>query len=159
MSYTYWVLLHLLGVLGLLGTHGVSTFVMYRLRKVAPDRDKITELIGFSASTVIPMYISLGVLLIGGVGAAIKVHYLSQPWILISIGILVVILIGMYALARPYFRRMTAACGIRPSGVPRASDEELIELARSPRAHVISAIGGGGLLVIVFMMVTKPFGP
>jgi hypothetical protein len=157
MSYTYWVFLHLLGVLGLLGTHGVSTLVLYRIRAVAPDRDKITELIAFSGSTVIPMYVSLVILLAGGIGAALKVSYLSKPWIVISIAILVVILVTMYALARPYFRRVTAACGVRPSGVPRASDEELIELARSPRAHVISAIGGGGLLIIVFLMVTKPF--
>jgi uncharacterized membrane protein len=157
MSYTYWVLLHLLGVLGLLGTHGVSTFVLYRIRTVAPDREKIAELIAFSGSTVIPMYISLLILLVGGVGAALKVSYLSKPWIVISIVILVVILVVMYGLARPFFRRVTAACGIRPSGVPRASDEELIELARNPRAHVISAVGIGGLLIIVFLMVTKPF--
>jgi uncharacterized membrane protein len=157
MTYLYWKLLHVIGVLGLLGTHGVSTFAMYRIRKVAPDRAKIAELISFSSSTVIPMYVSLAVLLVGGVAAALLGHYFSKPWILLSIAILVLILVAMYALARPFFRRLTAACGIRPSGVPRTSDEELVELARSPRTHVISAIGGGGLLIIVYLMVTKPF--
>ena len=61
---------------------------------------------------------ALVVLLIGGFGAALKVNYLNEPWIEISIAILVVTLVAMYALARPYFRKITASCGMRPSGVP-----------------------------------------
>lgn len=158
MTYSYWVFLHLVGVLGLLASHGVSIFALYRIRRVAPDREKIAELVAFSGSTVIPMYVSLGVLLIGGFGAALKVSYLSKPWIELSIAILVVTLVAMYALARPYFRKITASCGMRPSGVPRVSDEELLELVGSSRAHVISAIGTIGLVLIVFLMVTKPWG-
>jgi hypothetical protein len=158
MTYSYWVFLHLVGVLGLLASHGVSIFALYRIRRVAPDREKIAELIAFSGSTVIPMYVSLGVLLIGGFGAALKVSYLGKPWIELSIAILVVTLVAMYALARPYFRKITASCGMRPSGVPRVSDEELLELVGSSRAHVISAIGTIGLVLIVFLMVTKPWG-
>jgi hypothetical protein len=157
MTYTYWVFIHLAGVLGLLATHGVSIFALYRIRAVAPDRDKITELIAFSGSTVTPMYISLVVVIVGGVGAALKVSYLSATWLQVSIAILVLTLVGMYALARPYFRRITASCGIRPSGVPRVSDEELTELIRGPRAHVITAVGTLGLVVIVFLMVVKPW--
>ncbi len=156
MTYKYWVLLHLLGVLGLLGTHGVSIFAMYRIRGLVPDRDRIAETVAFSGTTVVPMYVSLLVLLVGGVGAALKGHYLTEPWIDLSILILVLTLLGMYALAKPYFQRVTAACAMRPSGVPRASDEELIELIRGPRTHVISAIGTIGLVAIVALMVFKP---
>ncbi len=47
---------------------------------------------------------------------------------------------------------------MRPSGVPRVSDEELQELVAGPasKANLISAIGVVGLAVIVFLMVTKP---
>jgi hypothetical protein len=62
----------------------------------------------------------------------------------------------MYTLAKPYFQRVTAACAMRPSGVPRASDEELVELIRGPRTHLISAIGTIGLLAILTLMVLKP---
>jgi uncharacterized membrane protein len=156
MAYKYWVLLHLLGVLGLLGTHGVSIFALYRIRALVPDRQRIAETVAFSGSTVIPMYVSLAALLVGGVGAAIKGQYLRETWIELSILILVVVLVGMYALARPYFQRITAACAMRSSGVPRTSDEELAELVRGPRAHVISAIGTVGLVAIVALMVFKP---
>jgi hypothetical protein len=40
--------------------------------------------------------------------------------------------------------------------VPRTSDEELGELVRSPKAYWITAIGVGGLAIIVWLMVTKP---
>jgi len=156
MPYNYWLLIHLFGVLGLLGTHGVSVFAMYRIRRQVPDREKIAETVAFSASTVVPMYVALAVLLVGGVGAALKGQYLKEPWIELSILILVLTLAGMYALARPYFQKVTASCQIRPSGVPRVSDEELVELIRGPRAHVIAAFGTVGLVAIVCLMVFKP---
>lgn len=156
MAYKYWVLLHLVGVLGLLGTHGVSIFALYRIRGQTPDRAKIADTVAFSGTTVIPMYVALAVLLVGGVGAALKGQYLKEPWIEWSILILVLTLVSMYALAKPYFQHITAACGIRSSGVPRVSDEELNELIRGPRPHVIAALGTVGLLAIVCLMVFKP---
>jgi uncharacterized membrane protein len=152
----YLVPLHVIGVLALLATHGVSIFAMYRIRRVGLNREKIAELIAFSGSTVIPMYVSLGVVLVTGVTVAIKFKYLTEPWIEGSVAVLVVVLISMYALARPYFRRLTAACAMRPSGVPRVSDEELQVLVSSPRAHVLSLIGAGGLAIIVYLMINKP---
>lgn len=156
MKYQYWVLIHLAGVLALLATHGASMVALYRVRGVAPDRDRIADTIAFSGSTTIPMYVALGLLLVGGVGAALKGHYLNDPWITISIAVLVLTVLAMLALASPYFRKVRAACALRPSGVPRVSDEELLELVRSPRAHVISAIGILGLVVILYLMVFKP---
>jgi uncharacterized membrane protein len=156
MKYQYWVLIHLTGVLGLLATHGASMVALYRVRGVAPDRDRIADTIAFSSSTTTPMYVALVLLLIGGVGAALKGHYLNDPWITISIAVLVLTVLAMLGLASPYFRKVRAACALRPSGVPRVSDEELLELVRSPRAHVITAIGLAGLLVILSLMIFKP---
>jgi hypothetical protein len=152
----YLVPLHVLSALALLASHGTSMFSMYRIRRVGLNREKIAELIAFSGSTVIPMYVSLGFLLATGIAVALKFHYLNEPWILWSILILVGVLVSMYALARPYFSRLTAACAIRSSGVPRVSDEELKELVEAPRAHLITLIGVVGLAVIVFLMINKP---
>ena len=63
----------------------------------------------------------------------------------------------MSGLAKPYFRRITASCEIRPSGVPRVSDEELEQLLRSGEATAISVIGIVGLLSILYLMLFKPF--
>ena len=156
MWWQWWLFLHIAGVLGFVGAHGVSTFVLFRVRKER-DRQRIAELIAFSGTSTRPMYIALIVLVAGGVGAGITLHLFSQWWLWVSIVILLVTSGLMSALAAPYFRRITAACAVRPSGVPRVSDEELELLLRSSEANVIAAIGGLGLLAILYLMLFKPF--
>jgi cytochrome bd-type quinol oxidase subunit 2 len=156
MAWQWWLLLHLTGVLAFVGAHGVSMVVLYRVRGER-DRRRIAELIAFSGTTTRPMYIALGVLTLGGVGAGLTLHLFSAWWLWISIIILLVTIGLMTALAKPYFRKITAACEVRPSGVPRVSDEELELLLSSGDAHVITAIGGIGLLAILYLMLFKPF--
>ena len=49
-----------------------------------------------------------------------------------------------------------APCQLRPSGVPRVSDEELATVLRSSRAYLITAIGVIGMLAILYLMIFKP---
>jgi hypothetical protein len=156
MVFQWWLLLHLAGVLVFVGAHGVSMFVMYRIRGER-DRQRIAELITFSGTTTRPMYIGLAILTVGGVGLGITLHVFSQWWLWIAIWILLITIGLMSGLAKPYFRRITAACEIRPSGVPRVSDEELEQLLRSGEATVISLIGIVGLLSILYLMIFQPF--
>ncbi len=156
MAWQWWLFLHIAGVLAFVGAHGVSLVVLYRVRGER-DRRRIAELIAFSGTTTRPMYIALGVLTIGGVGAGLTLHLFSAWWLWISIGILLVAIGLMTGLAKPYFRKITAACEVRPSGVPRVSDEELEQLLSSGEAHVITAIGGIGLLAILYLMLFRPF--
>jgi hypothetical protein len=156
MAWQWWLFVHLVGVLAFIGAHGVSMFVLYRIRGER-DRQRIAELISFSGTTARPMYIALGVLVAGGVGAGITLHRFADWWLWISIGILLATIGLMTGLAKPYFSRIQAACEVRPSGVPRVSDEELAQLLRSGEAHVITAIGVIGLLAILYLMLFQPF--
>lgn len=156
MAWQWWLFLHIVGVLAFVGAHGVSMVVLYRVRGER-DRQRIAELIAFSGTTTRPMYIALGVLTLGGVGAGLTLHLFTAWWLWISIIILLVTIGLMTALAKPYFRKITAACEVRPSGVPRVSDEELEQLLGSGEALVITAIGGIGLLAILYLMLFKPF--
>jgi len=156
MAWQWWLLVHLAGVLAFVGAHGVSMFVLYRIRGER-DRQRVAELISLSGVTTRPMYIALGVLVVGGIGAGITLHLFGQWWLWISVGILVATIGLMTGLAKPYFSRVRAACEVRPSGVPRVSDEELAQLLRSGEAHVITAIGVVGLLAILYLMLFKPF--
>jgi hypothetical protein len=156
MAWQWWLFLHIGGVLAFLGAHGVSIFVLYRVRHER-DRQKIAELIAFSGTTTRPMYISLGILTVGGIGAGITLHLFSALWLWTAIVILLVTIGLMTAIAKPYFRKITAACEVRPSGVPRVSDEELAQLLGSADALVITAIGGIGLVAILYLMLFKPF--
>ena len=155
MSYSWLKFLHVAAVLALLGTHGVSMTVLYAIRKER-DRTKILAMLQVSGSSTIPMYVSLGAVLVFGVLLAFKVHYWGQTWLWASIVILVAIVGLMTMTAKPYFRRVKEACQLRPSGVPRVSDEELGEVLRSGRAHLITAIGVVGLLAILYLMIFKP---
>ena len=155
MAYNWWVLLHVAAVLAFVGTHGVSMVVLFRLRKER-DRRKLEELIAFSGTTVRPMYISLGVLLASGVVAGIQGQWFKYWWIWAAIGVLLLSSVSMTIVARPYFKKVGEACGVRPTGVPRKSDEELDQILRGSSFHVINVTGTLGLLVILYLMIFKP---
>jgi hypothetical protein len=158
MAFNWWKFLHLAGLVAFLSFHGVSMFVLYRIRGVDLDRTRITELISFSGLTTMPMYVSLLVLVLGGVGAGITSHiYFSQLWLWVSIGILVVTVGLMTSVAAPYFKQITAACEVRPSGVPRKSDEELGALLHGSTTTLITAVGSIGLVAILYLMIFKPW--
>ena len=55
------------------------------------------------------------------------------------------------------YQRVKEAVEVRPSGVPRRSDEELAEILRSPVAVWNAAFGFAALLVITWLMIFKPF--
>jgi hypothetical protein len=157
MAFNWWKLLHLVGIFSFLICHGVSIFVLYRIRNVQLDRVKIAELISFSGQTTMPMYVSLLVLIVGGVGAGLTIEAFSKLWLWASIAILLITVGLMAAVASPYFKQITAACEVRPSGVPRKADEELDALLHSRTASLITAIGSAGLAVILYLMIFKPW--
>jgi hypothetical protein len=154
--YPYWVVLHILAAASFLLAHGVSMFALYRLRSLDLDRARIVDTIAFSGLTSKPMYASLIVLTVAGFVAGYQGAWLDDWWIWIAVAVLIATTVLMTLIAKPYFKRISGACALRPSGVPRTSDEELSELVRSSKAHLISGIGVGGLAIIIWLMVTKP---
>ena len=76
-------------------------------------------------------------------------------WIWISILLLVLTIVEMGGVARPYYQSLKDAIQLRPSGVPRKSDEELESSAIAARA-LQRRLGDRGLLVITWLMVYKP---
>ncbi len=85
------------------------------------------------------MYISIGAVVLFGVLLWIKVYSFGTTWLWVAVVILVATTGLMTATAKPYFARVKEACQLRPSGVPRVSDEELGEVLNSSRAHLISS--------------------
>ena len=156
VPYTWWKFLHVAGVLAFVMFHGVSVVAALRLRKER-DRRRIAELMQVSGSSLTGMYVSLLWLVVFGVIAGIKGLWWNDGWFWISIAILVVVMGEMSAVARPYYQRVKEAVEIRPSGVPRRSDEELEEILRSPIALVNMWIGFAALTALVWLMIFKPF--
>lgn len=155
IDYRWWKLLHVVAVLGFVMFHGVSIVVAFRLRKER-DRTRIAELLQFSGSAVGGMYVSLTLLIVFGVIAGFAGKFWSFWWIWISLGLLVATIGEMSSVARPYYERLKEAIQLRPSGVPRVSDEELDQLLRSRLALFNAVWGLTALAVIAWLMIWKP---
>lgn len=153
----YWTLAHILSVVAFLACHGASMFALFRIRSLGTDRTKIADTIAFSGSTSKPMYVALiAVIVAGFLSAATGPWGLNDTWIWAALLVLIITTGLMTAIAKPYFKKVSSACDLRPSGVPRVSDEELMELVRSKASALIMLIGIGGLTLIIWLMVFKP---
>ncbi|HEY6609355.1 MAG TPA: hypothetical protein VI277_09185, partial [Candidatus Limnocylindria bacterium] len=118
---------------------------------------RIGTLLELSSTSMTAFYASIVVLLGAGVLAGFIGNWWRMLWIWVSLGMFIAIAGAMYPLATSYFRRVRRAVGSRPSGAPMASDEELDELLSSSRPLVITAVGFGGILIILWLMLFKPF--
>lgn len=154
--YRWLVFIHILGVAGFLLAHGVSTFVAIRIRGIR-EREKLQGLLELSGISIPFFYASLLLLLVGGIWAAFEGSLWSFGWIRWSLGILIVTMLAMYAIALPYYGGLRKKVQMRSSGNPVVSDEELDALLSSPRGLIVSAIGFIGLIAILYLMVMKPF--
>lgn len=161
------VLLHVLGVFGFLMVHGVSAFVLFRLRKER-DRERIRTLLDMSAGTQNLMGLFLVVFFISGLIASFLGENLwnhGRLWLWASMGLFIVLMTGMSALGADYLNGLRVAVGLPTTrqralaaDAPAPVDEAaLATLLASPRPVMLAAIGIGGIALITWLMVTKPF--
>ncbi len=156
MPYQWIKFVHIASAIAFVGVHGASMVVLYAIRN-EHDRGRIESLLDFSSRTVIAMYLSLAGVVGTGFWLGFEVtFFFRQRWYWWSLALLVATSVLMWFVAKPYTKRVRAACAIRPSGVPRVSDEELSQILGSPRTHVITVIGLGGLGTILYLMVFRP---
>jgi uncharacterized membrane protein len=155
-AYSWWKFLHVAGVIAFVSFHGVSMVAALRVRKER-DRVRIATVLQLSGSSLMGMYVSLAWLIAFGVVAGIQGDFWNDGWFWISIGLLVLVVGEMSAVARPYYQRLKEAVEVRPSGVPRRSDEELEEILSSPVALWNAVFGAAVLLAITWLMIFKPF--
>lgn len=156
VPYAWIRFLHILTAIGFVAIHGASIIVLYAIRGER-DRNRIEGILDFSAGTATAMYVSLAAVVGTGVWLGYEVRgWFKQPWYWWSLVLLIATSVVMFFIAKPFTKRVRAACEIRPSGVPRVSDDELAATLRSSRTHVIMAIGVLGLGLILYLMVFKP---
>ncbi len=154
--YRWLVYIHIAGAFFFLTAHGVSVAVSVRLRKER-DRERIRTLLALSGSSIPFMWVGLFLLLAGGIAAGFVGRWWGSGWIWISLVLLISISASMFPLATVYYRRVGEKTGLRSSGAPIASDEEIADLLDSSRPWLLAVIGFGGILGILFLMIFKPF--
>jgi len=156
------VFLHVVGAFAFVLAHGVSMLVSFRLR-TERDRARQAHLLELSSIGVGLTYIGLTLLLVAGIAAGFLGDHWGRLWIWAALGTLAVVIAVMYAVATPFYGRMRMAAGVAvPEAVSaRTADaptpEELNRLATSTRPFWLAAVGGIGLLFIIWLMLAKPF--
>lgn len=156
--YEVWVFVHLIGVAGFLITHGVSMWALFAVRAADGDRDRILEWCETSKRTTMPMYVSFGLLLLGGVAAGIDGALFAQWWLLGSLGLLLVLTAFMSMVATPHMKRLREGCTRWADGTYTLSEGELRAALQGPATVLVAATGSIGLFVIMALMVFKPGG-
>ena len=152
MSDRWWTYLHLAGAFGFLAAHGVAVAVALRLRRER-DPARCRAFLDLSRSTRPWMYVSLLVLIVAGVVRGFQLHAWSQGWIWAALGLLIAMLVAAFPLAVPYYVRVRRAVAEGADTPP----DRLEALLRSPRPLVILWVETAGLLVILWLMIFKPF--
>jgi cytochrome bd-type quinol oxidase subunit 2 len=155
--YDWWVFIHIVGVMGFVLAHGVSTWVALRIRRErSPER--LRALLDVSASTTVAFYAAIFLLLLGGIAAGINGHLFSQQaWISVALGVFVAEMIFMWALTSPYYRRLRRVMAIEQGGGTAVGKAEIEQLVTSSVPLVTFWVGSLGLLFIVYLMAIKPF--
>ncbi|MGZ8580735.1 MAG: hypothetical protein ACXWW9_05570 [Actinomycetota bacterium] len=154
--YRVWVFIHLVGVAGFLVTHGVSMWALFAVRTVDGDRDRILEWCETSKRTTMPMYMSFGLLLLGGVAAGIDAALFADWWLLGSLLLLLVLTALMSVVATPHMKRLREGCTRWADGTYTMSDDELRAALDGPATTITVASGSVGLIAILYLMVFKP---
>ena len=146
---------HIHGALAFMHAHGASAAVVFRLRSER-DPAAVRLLLGLSKMTLPLAYVSLLLLIVAGVWAGIDMGAFNngQMWLWTAVGVLIVIFVTMFALVSPTFYRTRDLLGDGSTPVDQAALDARLSSSR-PMAGVI--IGLIGILIILWLMVLKPF--
>ena len=161
--YLWIVLLHVAGAFLFVLSHGVSAWVVNAIRRETSVA-RISALASLSQASLGGAYVGLLALLVGGIWAGIAGNWFRFAWIWVALAVFILVAIGMYMTATRFFVRLRTALGVRNQGVPKdapdptpATDGEILAIAASAPAMALNGIGFGGLLIILWLMVVKPF--
>lgn len=160
---TWFIFLHVVGTFMFVAGHGVSMFVAFQLRKER-DRARLAALLDLSGRSLGLAGIGLLVLFLSGILAGIVLGSFGKWWVWISLVLFIVIAGAMTPVGGKYLTAIRVALGQRTRGLKPAdpdpipaSDAELEAMLISKAPETLLLIGGGGFLVILWLMMFRPF--
>jgi hypothetical protein len=161
--YRWIVFLHIIGILGFLLAHGASVSVSFALRRER-NLERVRTLLDLSSNSYGLMYISLLVLLAGGIVSGLMGHWWRMGWIWVSLVLLFAILVSMYVYGTRIYSGIRTAVempnhkrGQDQPPAETASAEEIDTLLKRGNPMLLTVIGYGGFAVITWLMIFKPF--
>jgi hypothetical protein len=164
--YSWLVFLHLGALLAFVMAHGVSVGVLFALRRPG-SLERTRSLLDLSTASFTAVYVSVLLILVFGIAAGIVGgQFTFGPWWL-WVSIVLFIGIAFYMSWVRWFRMVEVrhAAGLQtPDDVkkgipaPEPGDEAAIVAAvEQVRPWLVAVVGFGGLLVILALMMFKPF--
>jgi hypothetical protein len=156
MPYSWLVFLHVASVVGFLVAHGASAAMGLRLRRESSP-DSIRGLVVLSTLSTRVMYPFLLLVLLTGIAAGFAGSWWRYKWIWTAIAVLVLTVILMNILGQQYNPLRGEARERRHRGPVAETADVIRKVAASTRSGPISAVGVVALLVLVWLMVIKPF--
>ncbi len=163
LVYPWLMYVHIAGLITFVAGHGASVMVAIRLRH---EREpvRVGALLDLSSNSLGIAYLGLLLLLASGIAAGFSGALWDRGWIWASLGILVAILVAMYPMGSGYYAKVRHAVGMKAYSDPKdapppdpASPEVLDALLSGPRPWILLGLGGGGVLVILWLMLMEPF--
>ena len=152
--YQWFVFAHLVGLVLFVFAHGTSAFTTYQIRTMR-DPDVVRGYLDLSLQATRVAYVGLILLILGGASAATVNGLWGQPWVWGSVIVLILVFVAMYGLGSSYYHRLRhLLAGM--DGQPPIDSEALAAYLDSRRPDMIAAVGGLGLLILVWLMVMKP---
>lgn len=162
--YQWIVFAHVLGTFGFLLAHGTAAAVAFAL----PQRhevERVRVLLDLSRSANMVANVSLLVLLAGGITAGFMGNWWSQGWIWAALGLFILISVLMSLGSRPLKRIRQLVHAGNPSRLETVShasldtsaEKQLTALLAVTHPWLLTVIGGGGLVLILWLMMFKPF--
>jgi hypothetical protein len=146
--YIWLKFLHLVGLGAFLVGHGVSAGSSLVLRRPLPDTAR-AAILQLSIRAYAAAGPGLLLLLVTGVWMGFLGSFWRTGWIWAAIVVLVATIVIMSANSVPYHKAREAA-GKVPMGAIEA------ELSKA-RPLLLAAVGGVGLVLLIFLMMFKPF--
>jgi len=161
--YKWVVFLHILSVFGFLVSHGVSMNMAFALRRER-DLERLRALLQLSTTSYTTMYPSLLLIVLTGILAGFQGHWWGKGWIWAALIVLIVVVSAMYPMGSMVYGAAKNAVGLPsmqggkavPSGTSK-SLEEIDSILKKANPIALAAVGYGGLAVLAFLMVFKPF--
>jgi hypothetical protein len=162
--YIRWIVfLHVAGAFMFVAGHGVSMIVAFQLRKER-DRARLAALLDLSGISLASAGIGLLILFLSGIVAGIVLNSFDRAWIWIALVLFIVIAVLMTPVGGKYFTGIRTALGQRTRGMkpgdpdPAPAPDAVLEgllVSRAPEALLL--LGGGGFLVVLWLMMFRPF--
>lgn len=160
--YRWIIFLHVLGAFAFVMAHGASANIAFKLRRET-SRERIAALLDLSTAYFGGMYVALLVMLLTGIALGFVGNWWGQGWIWLALALLLAKLFAMFTMAARSFTQLRQAAGLpyfdgkpHPAAQP-AGPEEIAARATAINPIPIAVVGFGGLALIVWLMMFKPF--